>query len=89
MEKILAIKARDWTPKVLGVLTLIGYFSIQWYLLVSIVDQSMREIVMRSLGTLDALVGYVFGFYYGGSNNTESGNRQPQEVKKDQDGNGR
>jgi hypothetical protein len=58
---------RDWTPKVLAFLTTGCYIMIQWHLLTHIIDPSMREMVMRSLGTLDSLIGFVFGYYFGSS----------------------
>lgn len=58
---------RDWTPKILAFLTTGCYIYIQHYLLTHIIDESMREMVMRSLGTLDSLIGFVFGYYFGSS----------------------
>jgi hypothetical protein len=82
-ERLLAIEMKDWTPKVLAITTLLGYLSVQWFLLTHIVDPEMREMVMRSLGTLDALMGYVFGFYYGSSDNKQQLIDQAKQLKKD------
>ncbi len=43
------------------------YAYVQWFLLNELVNVDMREIVMRSLGTLDALLGLVVGYYFGSS----------------------
>ena len=32
-----------------------------------ILPQEMREIVMRALGTLDAIMGMIFSYYFGSS----------------------
>jgi hypothetical protein len=58
---------KDWTPSIIayGILTL--YAGVQIYLLTHIVADDMREIVMRSLGTLDAAIGLVLSYYFGSS----------------------
>lgn len=68
LERLLAIEMRDWTPKVLAILTLLGYFGLQFYLMTHVIDHEMREMVMRALGTSDALITMVFSYYYSGSN---------------------
>lgn len=57
----------DNTPKVLAYVVVGGYLIVQAFLLTSTVDPAMRDIVMRSLGTLDALVGMVASYYFGSS----------------------
>lgn len=62
------IKTGDsWTPRILATVILVGYFYIQWFLLHSVINDDMREIVMRSLGTVDMAVGLVLGYYFGSS----------------------
>lgn len=49
-------------------IVIVGLYGIvQWHLLTNSIPQDMREIVMRALGTLDASVGLVLGFYFGSS----------------------
>lgn len=62
------IKTGDsWTPRILGSVVVVGYLAVQWYLLSHIVPTEMREIVLRSMGTLDMALGLVLGYYFGSS----------------------
>jgi hypothetical protein len=62
------VKTGDkWTPRILAGVVLVLYVTIQLSLLRIIIDPSMREMVMRSMGTLDAAVGLVLGYYFGSS----------------------
>lgn len=61
------VATQDWTPRLLAGLILSLYIGVQWYILGHVIDQGMREIVMRSLGTLDAAVGLILGYYFGSS----------------------
>jgi hypothetical protein len=40
---------------------------IQWYILTHIVPPDMRDIVLRSMGTLDMFLGMVLTYYFGSS----------------------
>lgn len=55
------------TPRVIASLVIAGWFMIQWYLLEHVIQQEMREIIMRTLGTLDMALGMVLGYYFGSS----------------------
>lgn len=62
------IKTGDsWTPRILAAVVLIGYLAVQWYIMSHIVPTEMREIVLRSMGTLDMALGLVLGYYFGSS----------------------
>jgi hypothetical protein len=62
------IKTGDsWTPRILAAVVVIGYLAVQWYILSHIVPTEMREIVLRSMGTLDMALGLVLGYYFGSS----------------------
>lgn len=61
------VAIRDKTPSILAALIILTYISVQVILLFFSVHAEMREIVMRSLGTLDAAVGLVLGYYFGSS----------------------
>jgi hypothetical protein len=62
------IKTGDsWTPRIIASLIIVGWFSIQWYLLRHVIPTEMREIIMRTLGTLDMALGLVLGYYFGSS----------------------
>lgn len=60
------IKTGDsWTPRILAAIVVVGYLSVQWYILSHSVPTEMREIVLRSMGTLDMALGLVLGYYFG------------------------
>lgn len=62
------IKTGDtWTPRILAAIIISGYFLIQFFVLKHVIPQEMREIVMRSLGTLDMALGMMLGYYFGSS----------------------
>jgi len=74
------IKTGDsWTPRVLAAVVVIGYMIVQWYVLSHVVDTSMRDIVLRSMGTLDMALGLILGYYFGSS----SGSRENQAALRD------
>lgn len=59
----------DNTNKYLAYAIIALYIIIQlWFVMSSTpVPMEMREIVMRSLGTLDTIIAMIFGYYYGSS----------------------
>ena len=62
------IQTKDNTNKILAYLIVGLYIAIQlWLVSGYVLPQEMREIVMRALGTLDAIIAMVFGYYYGSS----------------------
>lgn len=62
------VAARDsWTPRLLAVAIVIAWFVIQWFLLHNVIDSTMREIIMRTLGTLDMALAAVLAYYFGSS----------------------
>jgi hypothetical protein len=61
------IATKDWTPRILAGLIIGLYIGVQFYLLGYVLDDKQVNIVMRSLGTLDAAVGLVLGYYFGSS----------------------
>lgn len=70
------------TPRVLAAVIVGLYVFIQVSLIHLIIDPSMREMVMRSMGTLDAAVGLVLGYYFGSS----AGSAAKDETIKKQAG---
>jgi len=65
------IKTGDsWTPRVLAAAVVIGYFSVQWFLMTNVINADMKEIIMRSLGVLDTALGLVLGYYFGTSSSS-------------------
>ncbi len=85
------VATQDWTPRILAALVLSLYVGIQYYIWSGhVIDPSMRDIVMRSLGTLDAAVGLVLGYYFGSSSGSAAKNQQISnmvDVVSNQNGN--
>lgn len=48
----------------IAMMILVLYCYVQWYIVNEIIAAEMREIAMRSLGNLDAIVGLILGYYY-------------------------
>lgn len=72
------IALRDWTPKVLAILIVGGYGFVQYFLLTQPLPVDSREIIMRSLGTIDMALGMMLAYYYGSS----SGSARKTELMK-------
>jgi len=69
------IKAGDsWTPRTIAAVFIVGYFAVQAFLLQNIIPAEMREIVMRTLGTLDMGLGLILGYYFGSSSGSDKKN---------------
>lgn len=64
------------TPRVIAAVVLSGWFLIQGVLLFTVIPQEMREIIMRTLGTLDAVLLGIIGYYFGSS----AGSKQKSEL---------
>lgn len=65
------VDAHDsWTPRGLAVLIVAAYIAVQWYVLGHVIDTGMREIVLRSLGTIDGALMLILSYYFGGMNKT-------------------
>jgi hypothetical protein len=77
------IATQDYTPRIIAALILGLYMFVQWFILGHVVESSMREIVLRSLGTLDAAVGLILGYYFGSSvgSRTKDTTIQLQQTK--------
>jgi hypothetical protein len=61
------VATKDWTPRILAFLIVGLYIGVQAYVLGFVIPDSSINIAMRSLGTLDAAVGLVLGYYFGSS----------------------
>lgn len=55
------------TPRILAGLVVVGWLIVQGFLLTNIIDPSMRELIARVLGTLDAALTLVLSYYFGSS----------------------
>lgn len=74
------IQTHDWTPRVLAGLIVSLYIGVQIAVFTLVIDPSMRDLVMRSMGTLDAALGLVLGYYYGSSSGSAAKTKQLSEV---------
>lgn len=70
------IQTGDPTPKILAALIVGLYIYVQYFLLSGVIDASMKDFVLRSLGMLDAALGLVLGYYFGSS----AGSRSKDET---------
>lgn len=61
------VATKDWTPRILAFLIIGLYIGVQAYVLGFVIPEASINIAMRSLGTLDAAVGLVLGYYFGSS----------------------
>ena len=61
------VKTGDWTPRILAFGIVGAWAYIQYLLLTTVIDATMRELVARVLGTLDASLMAVLYYYFGSS----------------------
>jgi len=62
------IDTNDWTPRILAGLILGLFIGVQYFIFGGhIVEPTMRDFAMRSLGTLDAALAMVLAYYFGSS----------------------
>lgn len=63
------VDANDsWTPRLLASLIVGAYIAVQWFILGHTIDQGMREIVLRSMGTIDGALMLCLSYYFGSMN---------------------
>jgi len=60
--------SKDWTPKILGIITLTGFFSYIFLVTLQPPDSTSDTIVSLVLGYLGGLASAVISFYFGASN---------------------
>ena len=63
--------SNDWTPKVLGLLSMIGFMSYIFFITAFPIDDSSDDIVMLIIGSLTGIATAVISFYFGASNKKE------------------
>lgn len=74
------IQTKDWTPRVLASLIVGLYIGVQIAVFNVVIDPSMRDFVMRSMGTLDAALGLVLGYYFGSSTSSAAKTEQLSQI---------
>jgi hypothetical protein len=60
--------SNDWTPKVLGLLSMMGFMSYIFFITAFPIDDSSDDIVMLIIGSLTGIATAVISFYFGSSN---------------------
>lgn len=58
----------DWTPKLIGVVTIIGFFGYIGLITFFPIDDSSDDVVMLIIGSLTGIASAVISFYFGSSN---------------------
>ena len=58
----------DWTPKVLGLFSMIGFMGYIFFITAYPIDDSSDDIVMLIVGSLTGIATAVISFYFGASN---------------------
>lgn len=76
------VQVKDLTPRLLAAIVLGGYFLIQGYILSHVIDDGMRDIILRSMGTLDMALGMVLSYYFGSSSSSAQKNAIIAAQKK-------
>lgn len=64
------MSTKDWTTRVLAYVVLLGWLSVNGYVLTHELPQTMVPIIMRLLGTLDSMTGLVLAYYFGSSSSS-------------------
>jgi hypothetical protein len=59
--------AKDWTPRILAAIIVLGWLGIQWFLLTQPLQAGSTDLIARLLSTLDNALMLVLGYYYGTS----------------------
>lgn len=58
----------DWTPKVLGLVSIFGFMSYIFFITAVPIDDASDDIVMLIIGSLTGIATAVISFYFGSSN---------------------
>lgn len=73
--RAMRVASNSWVPDALSVVIVCAWIAINCYLMTTIVDQTMREVVARILGTLDTALVIVLSFHFGSN---RSSNRKTE-----------
>lgn len=84
------VDTQDWTPRIIAVVVLAVWLGVQYYIFSGhILEASMRDFAMRSLGTLDAALSLILGYYFGSSLGSQKKNQQIDTLVKTVSKNGK
>lgn len=71
------VETKDWTPRIIAGVVLTVWLGVQYYIFSGhILEATMRDFAMRSLGTLDAALSLILGYYFGSSMGSSKKNEQ-------------
>lgn len=79
----MAVETKSKTPQILGVVIVTAWVLVTAVLLFTVVDEGMREMIGRVLGTLDAALMLVLSYFYGST----SGSARKTELLSKTKGN--
>ena len=68
----MAMSTHDLTPRFLAIVVVVCYGLAQYYLFTHVIEQSMRELVARVLGTIDGALMMILSYYFGSSHQHSS-----------------
>ena len=68
-----AILTHDLTPRILAVIVVVAWGTVQWFMLHNVIEASMRELIARVLGTLDGALMLVLSYYFGSAHKHSDG----------------
>lgn len=66
--------SKDWTPRILGVMTIMGFFGYIGLITFFPIDDSSDDVVMLIIGSLTGIASAVISFYFGSSNKRDKSN---------------
>ena len=64
------VATKDYTTRILAYVVLVGWLSVNGYVLTHELSASMLPVIMRLLGTLDSMTGLVLAYYFGSSSSS-------------------
>jgi hypothetical protein len=66
------VAMKDWTPNILAGVALAGYAVIQFVVLTEPLVPENKEIILRTLGTLDMVVVTIIAYFFGSSRGSKA-----------------
>ena len=79
---------RDKTPMILAAVVCGGYVAVTATILTQVIEASMRDLVLRSMGTLDMALGLVLSYYFGSSSGSQAKDSTIADLSKEAKANG-
>ena len=64
--------SKDWTPRILGVMTIMGFFGYIGMITLFPIDDASDDVVMLIIGSLTGIASAVISFYFGSSNKKDN-----------------